>query len=55
VAGAFTATGNNRSTQVNGYSATQGYDLCTGWGSPNGNELLKQLQTWLVLQQKSKS
>lgn len=55
VAGAFTATGNNRSTQVNGYSATQGYDLCTGWGSPNGNELLKQLQTWLVSQQKSKS
>jgi kumamolisin len=53
VPGAFTATGNNRSTQANGYYAAQGYDLCTGWGSPNGNELLKQLQAWLAAQQKS--
>jgi kumamolisin len=50
VAGAFTAIGNNCSTQVNGYNAAPGYDLCTGWGSPNGNALLQQLQTWLASQ-----
>jgi kumamolisin len=48
--GAFTAIGNNRSTEANGYYAQQGYDLCTGWGSPNGSELLKQLQAWLAAQ-----
>ena len=50
VPGAFTAIGNNRSTQVDAYSAKQGYDLCTGWGSPNGVELLNQLQAWLKTQ-----
>lgn len=55
VPGAFIPVGNNRSTQVDGYSAAQGYDLCTGWGSPNGNELLKQLGTWLGNQKKGPS
>lgn len=50
VPGAFTAVGNNRSTLADGYYAQKGYDLCTGWGSPNGSELLKQLQTWLATQ-----
>jgi len=27
----------------NGYSATTGYDLATGWGSPNGNGLINAL------------
>jgi len=45
--GSFIPIGNNRSTQVDGYSASAGYDLCTGWGSPNGAQLLQQLQTWL--------
>lgn len=53
VPGAFTAIGNNRSTAANGYYAQQGYDLCTGWGSPNGKELLKQLQAWLATQSAS--
>ena len=50
VPGAFIPIGNNRSTQVDGYNASQGYDLCTGWGSPNGRELLTQLQAWLTSQ-----
>ena len=48
VPGEFIPIGNNRSTQVDGYYAKAGFDLCTGWGSPNGNELLKQLETWLA-------
>jgi kumamolisin len=51
VPGAFIPVGDNRSTQVDGYYAQQGYDLCTGWGSPNGTALLKQLGTWLTSQQ----
>jgi kumamolisin len=50
VLGPITATGNNRSAKVNGYNSGQGYDLCTGWGSPNGAQLVKQLQTWLSTQ-----
>jgi kumamolisin len=50
VLGPITATGNNRSANVNGYDSGQGYDLCTGWGSPNGAQLVKQLQTWLSTQ-----
>ena len=53
VPGPFISTGNNRSTQANGYDAAQGYNLCTGWGSPNGNELLSQLQAWLAKQPKT--
>ena len=50
VQGPFIPVGNNRSTGVNGYSAQQGYDLCTGWGTPNGVELLDQLASWLQTQ-----
>jgi len=50
--GAFIPVGDNRSTGVNGYSASQGYDLCTGWGSPNGKNLLTQLESWLAKQKK---
>jgi kumamolisin len=45
--GEFKATGDNRSSDVNGYSTAAGYDLCTGWGSPNGNALLQVLTNWL--------
>jgi kumamolisin len=48
--GNFTPTGNNRSSQADGYYSQKGFDLCTGWGSPNGNALLNQLQTWLANQ-----
>jgi kumamolisin len=47
VIGAFTPVGNNNSTATKGYSAQKGYDLCTGWGTPNGVELLSQLEAWL--------
>jgi kumamolisin len=50
VAGDFTPVGNNRSTGADGYSAQKGYDLCTGWGTPNGVELLSQLEAWLQAQ-----
>lgn len=53
IVGNFTSTGNNRSTAANGYFAQKGYDLCTGWGTPNGVALLSQLQTWLAAQKKS--
>jgi uncharacterized repeat protein (TIGR03803 family) len=37
-------TGNNNSSQSSvGYSAVPGYDLCTGWGTPNGSNLLYAL------------
>jgi hypothetical protein len=45
--GAFIPIGNNRSSTADGYYAAQGYDLCTGWGSPNGVQLLSQLESWL--------
>ena len=45
--GNFIPTGNNRSSTVQGYNASVGYDQCTGWGSPNGKVLLAQLETWL--------
>jgi kumamolisin len=50
VPGDFIPIGNNRSTKADGYNAKKGFDLCTGWGSPNGNELLKQLEKWLASQ-----
>jgi kumamolisin len=49
--GAFIPIGNNKSSKADGYYASQGYDLCTGWGSPNGVALLAQLNTWLAAQQ----
>lgn len=37
-------TGNNfNSTNPNLYSAVAGYDLCTGWGTPNGQGLIDAL------------
>jgi len=37
-------TGNNEwSNSTNAYSAVAGYDLCTGWGSPNGTNLINAL------------
>jgi subtilase family serine protease len=37
-------TGNNtNSTSANQFSAVAGYDLCTGWGSPIGQNLLNAL------------
>lgn len=36
--------GNNNTAAVGGYSATVGYDAVTGWGSPQGANLLTALQ-----------
>lgn len=37
-------TGNNTSPAVHGnYFATAGFDLCTGWGTPNGSNLITAL------------
>ena len=37
-------TGNNRSDQSpSQFDAVAGYDLCTGWGTPNGSNLVKAL------------
>jgi len=37
-------TGNNTSSgSPNAFYATTGYDLCTGWGTPNGAALIKAL------------
>lgn len=39
-----TTTGNNTGTGTAGlYKATNGYDLCTGWGTPNGTNLINAL------------
>ena len=35
--------GNNSSAAIGGYSAQQGYDAVTGWGSPIGTKLLDAL------------
>ena len=37
-------TGNNVSAAIGGYYAGSGYDATTGWGSPNGVELLAALK-----------
>jgi pro-kumamolisin-like protein/subtilase family protein len=37
----------NSNNGIKGYPATAGWDMCTGWGSPNGNALLSALQTGL--------
>jgi kumamolisin len=50
IPGAFIAIGDNRSSQADGYYAKAGYDLCTGWGTPNGVEVLNQFQAWLAAQ-----
>ena len=37
-------TGNNIGTNTPGlFNAVSGYDLCTGWGTPNGTELINTL------------
>jgi kumamolisin len=36
--------GDNISAAIGGYSATPGYDACTGWGSPIGTKLLDALR-----------
>lgn len=36
--------GNNISAAIGGYSAGMGYDAATGWGSPNGDQLLDALK-----------
>ena len=39
-------TGNNfSSSSPNKFPATVGYDLCTGWGTPNGTNLINALTT----------
>ena len=39
-------TGNNTNTTVgNEYFAANGYDLCTGWGTPTGSNLINALTT----------
>jgi hypothetical protein len=35
---------NNSNSGISGYPAGQGWDACTGWGSPNGVALLTALQ-----------
>ena len=43
-----TTTGNNEwSSSPSNYSAVPGYDLCTGWGSPNGANLMNAL-VWMA-------
>lgn len=39
----ITAWNNEWSGSPNKYSAVSGYDLCTGWGSPNGANLINAL------------
>ncbi|HEV2331421.1 MAG TPA: protease pro-enzyme activation domain-containing protein [Verrucomicrobiae bacterium] len=42
-------TGNNTNTTVgNEYFATNGYDLCTGWGTPTGSNLINALTSPLI-------
>src|SRR5208283_2195075 len=37
-------TGNNKNSQSpNAFSAVAGYDLCTGWGTPTGSNLIGAL------------
>jgi len=36
--------GNNTSAAIGGYTAASGYDAVTGWGSPNGTQLLAALK-----------
>jgi kumamolisin len=36
----------NSNSGITGYPASPGWDACTGWGSPNGTELLNALKTY---------
>ena len=53
VLGAVTVVGDNISTEVKGYSGANGYNLCCGWGAPNGQALLNALSAWLKTQPKA--
>ncbi|MGD0346004.1 MAG: S53 family peptidase [Terracidiphilus sp.] len=44
----YTANFHDITSGSNGYSATAGYDLATGWGSPNGTTLLSTLAGTVV-------
>jgi kumamolisin len=44
----YTANFHDITSGSNGYSATAGYDLVTGWGSPNGTTLLNTLAGTVV-------
>jgi uncharacterized protein YjbI with pentapeptide repeats len=39
--------GNNTLNKVNGFSAGPGWDLCTGWGTPDGKKLLEAIKSSL--------
>ncbi|MDE3150114.1 MAG: hypothetical protein KGL37_11660, partial [Acidobacteriota bacterium] len=41
--GSYTTSFHDITSGSNGYSATTGYDLATGWGSPNGASLIDAL------------
>ncbi len=36
--------GNNGIGKIEGFSASPGWDACTGWGSPNGRKLLAAIK-----------
>ncbi len=40
--------GNNSYGNVKGYSAGPGWNLCTGWGSPDGRKLLSALKAYFA-------
>jgi kumamolisin len=42
--------GNNMSPGTGGYWAGSGWDSCTGWGSPDGETLAKQLKALFAAQ-----
>jgi hypothetical protein len=54
-----TTTGNNfSSSSPSKFSAVTGYDLCTGWGTPNGTNLiniLAPLSPWVISQPQSQT
>ena len=41
----ITTSNNTNTSSANKYSAVPGYDLCTGWGTPNGQNLINDLVT----------
>jgi len=43
LSGSYTTDFHDITSGSNGYSATTGYDLVTGWGSPNGSALIDAL------------
>jgi hypothetical protein len=40
-------SGGNKTATIGGFSAGPGYDAVTGWGTPNGRNLLEVLSTVL--------